>query len=211
MLRPVDQAPGMQLGNEDARGDGWIGRHHGSCFLVASRIEGRGPTGIVRAMKRRAGLAGVALSVWAAGHQLVMSAHRRSAARAAAACRRRPPPPIRPHRAQAGLGGGQGVGRVMSFESIWTIRTSRVRAAAHPAGAASRRTRRTSRTAAHSVALPRAIAKKRARSALATRPAPSAMLRTMELEARSSWSRRSADPRAGANWGTKPRNSRATR
>ena len=86
--------------------------------------------------------------------------------------------------------------RAISFESICTMRTSKARAVRQGVRGARPRTRRTSTRAAHSVALPLAIAKKRARSRWETRPAPSAVLSAMEA-ARDRADR--ADPR-GREW-----------
>src|SRR6266851_4600682 len=48
MPGPVNQAPWMQLGNEDARGNGRIGSHHSLRLFIVRRLEDRGPTGVVR-------------------------------------------------------------------------------------------------------------------------------------------------------------------
>jgi hypothetical protein len=64
----------------------------------------------------------------------------------------------------------------MSFESIWVIRTSSVRASSQSAGAASARTRSTSTIAAHSVVEPRTMTKERAFSGDDDRPSPSAIV-----------------------------------
>jgi hypothetical protein len=77
----------------------------------------------------------------------------------------------------------------MSRVVIWTMRTTSPRACRCSDGPTRPRASRRSSTAADSIALPRAMAKKRALSGPVARPEPSAILSTIETLARSSGSR----------------------